>query len=146
MRRIRRNAFALGKKGDVSPADTLSSPDYSQEGVFDIVPSSHGVVLPSDAEDVESGSPSCSHLTEVQVQAFREVFDLFDSNGGGTIDAEELDLALKSVDIHLSQEDLQEVVGAMDKDGNGEIDFYEFLNLMTNTERFLEGLGKDRPF
>ena len=29
--------------------------------------------------------------------------------------------------------------------GNGEIDFYEFLNLMTNTERFLEGLGKDRP-
>ena len=49
--------------------------------------------------------------------AFREVFDLFDSNGGGTIDAEELDLALKSVDIHLSQEDLQEVLGAMDKDG-----------------------------
>lgn len=45
------------------------------------------------------------------------MFDLFDSNGGGTIDAEELDLALKSVDIHLSQEDLQEVVGAMDKDG-----------------------------
>ena len=45
------------------------------------------------------------------------MFDLFDSNGGGTIDAEELDLALKSVDIHLSQEDLQEVLGAMDKDG-----------------------------
>lgn len=71
MRRIRRNAFALGKKGDVSPAETLSSPDYSQEGVFDIVPSSHGVVLSSDAEDVESGSPSCSHLTEVQVQGIK---------------------------------------------------------------------------
>ena len=50
--------------------------------------------------------------------AFREVFDLFDSNGGGTIDAEELDLALRSVEIHLSQEDLQEVLSAMDKDGN----------------------------
>jgi len=45
------------------------------------------------------------------------VFDLFDSNGGGTIDAEELDLALKSVDIQLSQEDLQDVLTAMDKDG-----------------------------
>lgn len=45
------------------------------------------------------------------------MFDLFDSNGGGTIDAEELDLALKSVDIQLSQEDLQEVLSAMDKDG-----------------------------
>lgn len=26
--------------------------------------------------------------------------------------------------------------------GNGEIDFQEFLNLMTNTERFLEGFGE----
>ena len=49
--------------------------------------------------------------------AFREVFDLFDSNGGGTIDAEELDLALKSVDIQLSPDDLAEVLVTMDKDG-----------------------------
>lgn len=49
--------------------------------------------------------------------AFREVFDLFDSNGGGTIDAEELELALKSVDIQLSPDDLTEVLMTMDKDG-----------------------------
>lgn len=48
------------------------------------------------------------------------MFDLFDSNGGGTIDAEELDLALRSVEIYLSQEDLLEVLSAMDKDGNKE--------------------------
>ncbi|XP_074629342.1 uncharacterized protein LOC141886951 isoform X1 [Acropora palmata] len=29
----------------------------------------------------------------------------------------------------------------MDKNGDGEIDFQEFLSLMTNTERFLESLG-----
>ncbi|EDO45847.1 predicted protein, partial [Nematostella vectensis] len=62
---------------------------------------------------------------------FKEVFDLFDSNGGGTIDAEELDLALRSVDIQLTQEEIVEVLMAMDKDGNGEIDFGEFLHLMT---------------
>ena len=45
------------------------------------------------------------------------MFDLFDSNGGGTIDAEELDLALKSVDIQLSSDDLAEVLTTMDKDG-----------------------------
>ena len=45
------------------------------------------------------------------------MFDLFDSNGGGTIDAEELDLALKSVDIQLSPDDLAEVLVTMDKDG-----------------------------
>jgi len=68
MKRSRRNAFAVGKKGDVNPPETPSSPDYSQEGVFDIVPSSSGVVLRSDEEDDESHSASCPHLTEVQVQ------------------------------------------------------------------------------
>ncbi|XP_057305377.1 uncharacterized protein LOC130642305 [Hydractinia symbiolongicarpus] len=79
-------------------------------------------------------------LTADQKIAFREVFDLFDSNGGGTIDAEELDEALKSADIHLSTEEIADVLTSMDKDGNGEIDFEEFLQLMTNTERFLESV------
>lgn len=52
-----------------------------------------------------------------EILAFKEVFDLFDSNGGGTIDAEELDLALRSVDIQLSQEEIIDVLTTMDKDG-----------------------------
>merc|ERR1712113_290540 len=79
-------------------------------------------------------------LTEEQQKAFREVFDLFDSNGGGTIDAQELDEALQSADIHLTKEEISDVLNSMDKDGNGEIDFEEFLTLMTNTERFLESV------
>ena len=51
------------------------------------------------------------------VSAFKEVFDLFDSNGGGTIDAEELDLALRSVGICLSEDDIIGVLESMDKDG-----------------------------
>ena len=66
------------------------------------------------------------------------MFDLFDSNGGGTIDAEELDLALRSVGICLTKDDIVGVLESMDNDGSGEIDFEEFLNLMTNTEKFLE--------
>ena len=45
------------------------------------------------------------------------MFDLFDTNGGGTIDAEELDVALKSVGIQLTQVDLHDVLSAMDKNG-----------------------------
>ena len=66
MRRIRRNAFALSKKGDVSP-ETEPPPDYS-EGVFGMVPSSDEVVLPHGEDDDESRSSSCPHLTEEQVQ------------------------------------------------------------------------------
>ena len=49
--------------------------------------------------------------------AFQEVFDLFDSNGGGTIDADELDTALRSVDICLTQSEICDVLVLMDKDG-----------------------------
>ena len=66
MRRIRRNAFALSKKGDISP-EPEPSPDYS-EGVFGIVPSSDEVVLQHEEDDDESRSSSCPHITEEQVQ------------------------------------------------------------------------------
>ncbi|KAI8496129.1 hypothetical protein Bbelb_259700 [Branchiostoma belcheri] len=82
-------------------------------------------------------------LTMEQRQAFREVFDLFDRTGGGTFDAEELDEALRSVNICLDKEELVDVIYGLDKDGNGEIDFDEFLALMTNTERFLESLVEE---
>ncbi|CAH1790050.1 unnamed protein product [Owenia fusiformis] len=76
-------------------------------------------------------------LNQQTVAAFREVFDLFDSNGGGTIDADELDKTLRSVGIELTREEIVQVLTSIDADGNGEIDFDEFLALMTNTERFL---------
>ena len=49
--------------------------------------------------------------------AFREVFGLFDVNGGGTIDAQELHSALCSVDIHLSPAEIEDVLCVMDEDG-----------------------------
>ena len=42
--------------------------------------------------------------------SFREVFDLFDGNGGGTFDADELDQTLRSVDICLSKAEINEVL------------------------------------
>merc|ERR1712178_208777 len=36
-----------------------------------------------------------------------------------------------------------EVMLSIDHDGNGEIDFEEFLHLMTNTERFIDSLAND---
>lgn len=50
--------------------------------------------------------------------AFREVFNLFDINGGGTIDADELDSALKTVDIHLTPQEIHDVLHVIDEDGS----------------------------
>lgn len=95
---------------------------------------------PARSVIVNSSKNATDILTGEQKTAFREVFDLFDSNGGGSIDADELDEALRSAEINVTKEEINEVLSSMDKDGNGEIDFEEFLQLMTNTERFLESV------
>lgn len=97
-------------------------------------------VKPIHVGDVTATHQEICELTKKQIEAFREVFNLFDLNGGGTIDAEELEKALHSVDIKLTQEEVVELLAVIDDDGNGngEMDFYEFLQLMTSTEKFLE--------
>ena len=95
-------------------------------------------VKPTQVRDVKAIHQEICELTSKQVEAFREVFNLFGLNGGGMIDAEELEKALHSVDIKLTQEEVRNLLAVIDDDGNGEIDFYEFLQLMTSTEKFLE--------
>ena len=46
---------------------------------------------------------------------------MFDSNGGGTIQAEDLDQALQSVDIKLTKEEVNELFDGMDVDGKTSI-------------------------
>ena len=83
-------------------------------------------------------------LTKKQVEAFSEVFNLFDMNGGGSIDSDELEKAFHSVDIKLTQEEIRDILVVIDEDGNGEIDFEEFLHLMTSTEKFLASRDESR--
>lgn len=92
----------------------------------------------------ETMTPASEALTSDQIRAFKEAFDLFDNNGGGTIDSAELKDTLDSVGIEIEQEDIEEVMMQLDEDGNGEIDFEEFLNLMTNTEMFLEAFARKK--
>jgi len=98
----------------------------------------------TDGEVLHLNSPSntdTAFLTEQQINAFREVFELFDKNGGGTIDASELQKTLADVGIEIDGADLHEVMLTLDGDGNGEVDFDEFLKLMTDTEMFIEALA-----
>merc|ERR1712086_702925 len=56
-------------------------------------------------------------LTDDQIQEIREAFDLFDTDGSGTIDAK--------------KDEIRHMINDIDKDGSGTIDFNEFLNMMT---------------
>lgn len=54
-------------------------------------------------------------LTPGQVEAFQEVFNLFDMNRGGTINASELDAVLQTVDIHLTPAEIVDILLVIDK-------------------------------
>eukprot|EP01137_Pigoraptor_chileana_P028561 Opistho-2@999 len=77
----------------------------------------------------KSGKPE---LTEEQKQEIREAFDLFDTDGSGTIDAKELKVAMRALGFEPKKEEIKKMIADIDKDGTGTIDFNEFLEMMTH--------------
>lgn len=56
----------------------------------------------------------------------REAFKVFDKDGNGTINAEELRLTMRNIGVNLTDEELDLMMKEADEDGNGVIDFQEF--------------------
>lgn len=78
-------------------------------------------------------------LTATQIAAFRQVFDIVDKDGKGSIDAEELYSSMKDLDSGLKLDEIKEIVEELDRNGNGEIDFEEFLYMMTSMSVQIKG-------
>ena len=72
-----------------------------------------------------------NQLTEEQKQEIKEAFDLFDTDGSGTIDAKELKVAMRALGFEPKKEEIRKMIADIDKDGSGVIDFHEFLEMMT---------------
>jgi calcium-binding protein CML len=70
-------------------------------------------------------------LNPEQISEFREAFAFFDKDGDGCITVEELATVMGSLQGQRpSAEELREMIRDADADGNGAIDFAEFLGLM----------------
>ncbi|MED6118755.1 hypothetical protein PIB30_005592 [Stylosanthes scabra] len=70
-------------------------------------------------------------LTEDQIAKFREAFSLIDKDLDGFITLEELIAILQQLDGNSTKEEVKEMINeADDIDGNGIINFEEFLNVM----------------
>ena len=70
-----------------------------------------------------------------QVEELRDAFTLFDKDGSGTISATELDTVLSALGQRTSPEELAAMLDQADVDGDGEIDFPEFLAMMAKKMR-----------
>ena len=74
-------------------------------------------------------------LTEEQIAEFKEAFALFDKDGDGTITTKELGTVMRSLGQNPTEAELQDMINEVDADGNGTIDFPEFLTMMARKMR-----------
>merc|ERR1711924_230274 len=65
-------------------------------------------------------------LSEEQIEEIREAFNLFDADNSGAIDVRELKAAMRALGF-----EVKKMISDIDNDGNGSIEFQEFLEMMT---------------
>ena len=63
------------------------------------------------------------HLSAEELAEFREIFNLVDRDGGGTITKEELGELMDTLGIDATPEEIDLMINEIDQDNNGEIDF-----------------------
>ena len=69
-------------------------------------------------------------ISEERQKDYRQTFDMFDNNKSGKIDKKELGNVMRQLGKNPSETDLEALVKEVDADGDGEIDFKEFLTMM----------------
>ena len=74
-------------------------------------------------------------IPDSRLKEYREAFELFDKDKDGTISAKELANVMKSLNQDPSEHELNEMIKEVDLDGNGCIDFEEFVTLMNKKSK-----------
>jgi len=70
-------------------------------------------------------------LTAEEISEFREIFNLVDKDGGGTITKIELADLMDTLGIDATPDEIDMMISEIDQDGNGDIDFEEFVAVMS---------------
>ncbi|XP_065665877.1 calmodulin [Hydra vulgaris] len=71
-------------------------------------------------------------LSEEQIKEFRDAFTAFDKDNNGFITSSELVTVLRSLGLNPTEKEICRIINEVDFDGNGKIDFSEFVSLMTS--------------
>merc|ERR1719379_2008070 len=70
-------------------------------------------------------------LTEDEIEEIREAFNLFDTDGSGTIDPGELKAAMRSLGFETKNPTIFQMIADLDQDNGTPIGFDDFLDAIT---------------
>eukprot|EP01083_Nonionella_stella_P034740 94990_1 len=70
-------------------------------------------------------------MSQEEMQEVKEAFNLFDTDNSGTIDVKELKAAMRALGFEVKKEEIRNMLMEFDKDGSGEIEFDEFIQMMS---------------
>ena len=74
-------------------------------------------------------------ISEEKISEFKEAFNIFDKDKDGYITTKELGDIMKNLGQSPSEAELQDMINEVDIDGNGTIDFKEFIGIMARKMR-----------
>ncbi|UJR15399.1 hypothetical protein I4U23_002346 [Adineta vaga] len=76
--------------------------------------------------------PKSNKLTNHQMKELRDAFDMFDRDHSGSISSSELKQLLQALNFKTNESLIRKVMKEMDADGNGTIEFNEFVKVMSS--------------
>ncbi|XP_060111245.1 EF-hand calcium-binding domain-containing protein 13 [Heteronotia binoei] len=99
-------------------------------------------VLSSSISDYEKTKFKATRtLTNAQLEAFHAAYDAFCKDLDGKIDLAALEATANNLGISLTEEEAFEELVCADMDGDGKVNFTDFLNVVTNSKRFVQAVA-----
>jgi len=64
------------------------------------------------------------------VEDLKQAFRVFDKDGNGYVSTSELKFVMNKLNVHFTEQELQEMILEADIDGDGQVNFNEFYSMM----------------
>ena len=77
-------------------------------------------------------------IPEDKINEYKEAFDMFDKDGSGTISVIEIVKIMKNFGYPIKKSEAQQMIAEIDDNGDGELDFEEFVTLMEKQTNYVE--------
>ncbi|KAK5972314.1 EF hand [Trichostrongylus colubriformis] len=84
-----------------------------------------------------------NQYTRKELKEYKQLFNMFDTDGSGAIGNEELKQAMFSIGMHANEAEIDNLIKEVDADGNGEIDFEEFCACMKKSQSIVKSTKEE---